>query len=107
MALVVVVALVAWVVYLQVNSGRSERNYTKSKVTQFEYLADSDMVLGTLTPAQRAGLVRPAENACTYRLDGHSEAQMIHQLETVGGVPASQGPSVAALAITALCPTAG
>lgn len=102
--LVALVGIVAWVAYLQANSGKSERTYTKSEVTQFEYLAASDSGLSSLTQVDRARLVKPAENACTYRLDGHSEAQMVHYLETTGDVPVSLGASVANDAQTAFCP---
>jgi hypothetical protein len=93
--LVALVALVAWVAYLQVNSGRSERSYSSGQVASFEYQASHDTALEPLLRANRAKLVKTAEDACTYRLDSHSEAQTVNHLEVVSGVPVSLAPSLA------------
>src|ERR1700722_13401814 len=86
--LVVLVAFVAWVAYLQVNSGRSERSYSSGQVASFEYQASHDTQLQPLLRANRTKLVKTAEDACTYRLDSHSEQQTGNHLEVVGGGPA-------------------
>jgi hypothetical protein len=93
--LVGLVAIVAWVAYLQVNSGRSERSYSSGQVASFELQASQDSQLAPLLRADKAKLVKTAEGACTYRLDGHSEPQTVNHLEVVSGVPASLAASFA------------
>jgi hypothetical protein len=89
------VAVVAWVAYLQVNSRRSERTYSSGEVASFEYQAGQDTQLAPLLRADRAKLVRTAEGACTYRLDGHSEAQTVNHLVVASGMSVSLARSVA------------
>jgi hypothetical protein len=103
LGVVALLALVGGVIYLQVNSGKSERSYSSGQVASFEYQAGRDSALAPLLRANRAKLVTEAEGACTYRLDGHSAAQTINHLEVVNGVPADLASSVAYDAELAFC----
>jgi hypothetical protein len=102
--LVALLALIGWVTYLQVNSAKTERTYTGNEVAYFKFLTVHDPQLGPLLRADPTGLVKTAEGVCTYRLDGHSEAQAMQHLHTVGGVPADVVPSLMYPAESAFCP---
>ena len=94
----------AWVVYLQVTSGKHERSYTRARWRALSCRPFKTLSWLPLFQADRDGLVKTAEDACTYRLDHHSETQTVSHLEAVSSLPASLVPLLAFDAEGSFCP---
>lgn len=101
---VVLVIVVIVVVATDRSGSKGATTYTKDQAANFALIARGDPVVAPLLRADPAELVKTAEDSCTYLSDGHSEADLLNNLESTGNATSSVSQSLAYDSELAFCP---
>jgi hypothetical protein len=87
------------------NHSSKPASYSTAQTQEFESIASTDAQTAALMQADATGLIKTAEDICTYRYEGHSAAQLERNLESeVSQVPGSVFHALTQDAETAYCP---